>query len=122
MGQLDNWVPGAKRPVMIPKYKHYHPIGDGRDYFMSFKQDTPMKAGKSQETKSNRFDRYGSFTRSLNLPNIRKAPSPVNYANDGKGGDGYIRVDNGGFLKSSDPLTSHFFKKTLRSFSNEVPS
>lgn len=86
------------------------------------KQDEPMIYGKSQETKSNRFDRYGDFTKSLNLPNIKKLAMPVKYINDGKGTDGYIRTNNGGFAKSPDPITAHVFKKTLRSFSSEIPS
>jgi hypothetical protein len=29
MGALDNWKPGAKRPIINAKYQHYHPKGDG---------------------------------------------------------------------------------------------
>lgn len=83
MGVLDNWKPGAKRPIINAKYRHYHPKGDGnfsrpkipranpkqipclqnpkspnkklgRDYFMSFKSDAPMITQNPVYSKTNR--------------------------------------------------------------------
>jgi hypothetical protein len=49
MGALDNWKPGAKRPIINAKYQHYHPKGDGNFSQPKIPQADPKNNSLPQE-------------------------------------------------------------------------
>ena len=92
----------------------YYPGGTGRDVYIGHIENEPRKDSTTEKS-INQFSRdfkiYSSPRKTEKMADISKTPFIVNYNYDGKGRDGFIGRNNGGFDKNTSEDVPNFFKR-----------